>query len=546
MTTRQVDNSTAFSSKKRIYFSEDKNLLTIHQASLWASKYLNKKVTDSNISYLIQYGRIKKYYKNKITFVSKIELLNYYKNFVKNKKIDWQKKLGNDLNWNLSFDFLREKDTTKHVHRLHPYKGKFIPQLVEYFLDNKTDKFKKEVFFKPGDIVLDPFCGSGTTLVQANELGIHAIGIDISIFNTNIANAKTRKYNLPELQNEFNKINSLFLKRKLNLSIIEFEKALVKELNAFNKTNFPTPEFKRKVRIEKIDEEQYSKKKEKEFIFAYKNLIEKYSIKLNQSESDSFIGKWFLQPIRDDMYFILDKIQHIKNKETKQLLEIVLSRAVRSCRATTHSDLATLKHPITTPYYCKKHGKICKPLFSIWSWWNRYSHDTLARIQEFNSKRTKTKQVCLKGDSKKINLITSLKKADEFILKLLKTKKIKGIFTSPPYVGLIDYHNQHAYAYDLFKYKRADELEIGSLAKGQSSMARLSYVKSIAKTLQNSKKYLARDFNIFIVANDKYELYPRIAELSGMKIVNIYKRPVLNRSEKGRGTYFEKIFHLKD
>ena len=53
-----------------------------------------------------------------------------------------EKKLGNDLNWDLSFDRLREKDTTKHVHRLHPYKGKFIPQLVEYFIGGHTNNFK--------------------------------------------------------------------------------------------------------------------------------------------------------------------------------------------------------------------------------------------------------------------------------------------------------------------------------------------------------------------------------------------------------------------
>ena len=142
-----------------------RSLLTIREASDWATDFLGKSVTPSNIAYLVNYGRVKKRDENGNTFVAKQDLIDYYQAY--QRETVWKKQLGDDLNWALSFDQYKESETTKHVHRLHPYKGKFIPQLVEYFLDAHTDKFKTETFFKRGDIVLDPFCESGTTLVPS-------------------------------------------------------------------------------------------------------------------------------------------------------------------------------------------------------------------------------------------------------------------------------------------------------------------------------------------------------------------------------------------
>lgn len=133
--------------------TETFDLLSIKEASEWASKHTGKNVTPSNISYLIQYGRIKKMGENGLTQVSKKELEEYYKTYNGQREISWRDQLGDDLNWALSFEQYKEAETTKHVHRLHPYKGKFIPQLVEYFLDNHTDKFKKQTYFNKGDII---------------------------------------------------------------------------------------------------------------------------------------------------------------------------------------------------------------------------------------------------------------------------------------------------------------------------------------------------------------------------------------------------------
>ena len=70
-----------------------------------------------------------------------------------------------NLNWKESE--LSQREHKKHVHGLHPYLGKFIPQIVEVLLRK---------YFRSGQVVFDPFSGSGTALVKAGEVGIHSVG----------------------------------------------------------------------------------------------------------------------------------------------------------------------------------------------------------------------------------------------------------------------------------------------------------------------------------------------------------------------------------
>ncbi|MDR2904638.1 MAG: site-specific DNA-methyltransferase [Helicobacteraceae bacterium] len=522
------------------------SLLNIKEASLWASSFLGKNVTASNIAYLIQYGRVRKIVENGATLIALDELKSYYNSYKNSRENFFKDKLGGDLNWILSFEQYKEAETTKHIHRLHPYKGKFIPQLAEYFLCDRTDNLKREIYFKKGDIVLDPFCGSGTTLAQANELYIHAIGVDISEFNALISNCKIAKYDIALLQSKITKITKDLEVFVRDSNATQFEAKLAEELKSFNDKYFPAQEYKYLVRTGEIDEIKYGAEKEKEFLPIYENLTRKYNIKLRQEKSETFLDKWYSKHIRDEIDFVNAKIQEIDDGNTRNIISVILSRAIRSCRATTHADLATLIEPATTTYYCAKHGKICKPIFSIVKWWKTYCKDTILRLAEFDKLRTDTYQICFAGDSKNIDIFNCVKTQNKEFYELLQKQKIKGIFSSPPYVGLIDYHEQHAYAYDLFAFERKDALEIGSLSNGQTREARQNYVEGVAAVLNNCKRFLADNYDVFLVANDKHNIYPAIAEKANMEIANRFNRPVLNRSEKDKTAYSETIFHLKE
>jgi site-specific DNA-methyltransferase (cytosine-N4-specific) len=84
----------------------------------------------------------------------------------------------------------RNRQATRYsTHGLHEYKGKFNPQVAKAILN---------IFgVRAGDQVLDPFCGSGTTLVECAQMGAHGFGFDINPFAVFLANAKLQALTTP-------------------------------------------------------------------------------------------------------------------------------------------------------------------------------------------------------------------------------------------------------------------------------------------------------------------------------------------------------------
>ncbi len=354
--------------------------------------------------------------------------------------------LAEDLHLSWSEAELPERERTKHVHRLHPYLGKFVPQLVEALLRR---------YVRPGGRVLDPFAGSGTTLVQCLESGHDAAGIDVAAFNCLLMQVKTRRYDVFQLETDL-------------------RDALAR-------------------------------------------------LGRSRARPRGYVGEWFAPRAAAELLHFRSLIDDYENAD---VLRVVLARAARSARLTTHFDLDFPKRPQCEPYWCHKHRRECVPVQEAAKFLSRYLLDTLERIKAFQTGRTRGRAAeVVHGDSTEVVLEGSF----------------DALLTSPPYPGLIDYHEQHRYAYELLGLDDRRDRELGAAAFGTSRRAFDAYVDGISRVLRRQSEPLAPDCPVIVVVNDRRNVYPDILERSGLRLVDRLERHVNRRTGRRAGEYFESV-----
>ena len=116
-----------------------------------------------------------------------------------------------------------------------------------------------------------------------------------------------------------------------------------------------------------------------------------------------------------------------------------------------------------------------------------------------------------------------------------------GVVTSPPYPGLIDYHEQHRYAYELLGLDDRRERELGAAARGTSRAAVEEYVAGIAAVFRRVHEVLRPGAAVCIVVNDRRNLYPELLERAGLRLEERLERHVNRRTGRRAGEYFESI-----
>lgn len=90
-------------------------------------------------------------------------------------------------------------NTDRATHLVHPYPAKLLMHIPHFFLAN-------ELLSKPGDVVMDPFCGSGTVLLESILAGRNALGCDTNPLARLIAQVKTSRFDTSKLRQSIDRL----------------------------------------------------------------------------------------------------------------------------------------------------------------------------------------------------------------------------------------------------------------------------------------------------------------------------------------------------
>jgi DNA modification methylase len=185
------------------------------------------------------------------------------------------------------------EDSSYASHDLHAFAAKFPPQLPGTFIRDLTN---------PGDIVLDPMMGSGTTVVEALLQGRRGIGLDIDPLALHLGHAKTIKLDRHRVWNSISTVLT----------------------NANN-------------------------------LLEEKSEIDKSLLQFFDHQTKTFVDYWFFPEIQRELMVLVLAIREVKDPACRRFLELTLSSIIvtKSGGVTRARDLAHSRPHLDKNKTCK-------------------------------------------------------------------------------------------------------------------------------------------------------------------------------------------------
>lgn len=289
---------------------------------------------------------------------------------------------------------LRRQSTRYSAHGIHEYKGKFNPQMMRAIANM--------LGIKQGQLLLDPFCGSGTSLLEASLNGWNAVGIDINPLGVEIAKAKLAAHRIPA-----EVLNSNI--ERLIAKLMAKEAIIINNCKPFSKAE-----------IIKLVGKNWQPK-----LPCY-----------------NYLSNWFSESVLAQLLTITKKISDLKNDDVQLILRIILSDLLRDVSQQNPSDLRIRRRkvlienmPVISKFISAVNSKISSILAAkeVTSAWSSKQYAILGDIRDSSSFR---------------------KQLDD----AFPSQSFDAAITSPPYATALPYIDTQRLSLVLLNLINADQI----------------------------------------------------------------------------------------
>lgn len=403
-------------------------------------------------------------------------------------------------------------NVTAYTHGFHKYPAKFIPHIPKWAINKYLSRQKSKT-------ILDPFCGSGTTLVEGILAGHNVIGIDIDPLSCLIAKVKTTAVNISEL----NKVTDWLVKGIKKKKRGEFKPECETIEHWFHKETINKLSIIRTL-INQIPERFSDNKSIKNIqyllIICFSSIIRSVSYADNESQK-TYVSHTHIKTPEEPLSLFLSQLDLFKkriatfseNIKPKLRSQIICSSSTEPLEVKLKGrniDLA-----ITSPPYIKAIDYIYNQMVELFWIGDLFNIQTQSKQNEKKKEYIGTKHFHKKEfeEYTPFEITIGIKKLDNKIQKVFKTDKKNG----------------HKHAYITFKYFAGME----------------NHFAEISKCLDKGGHYImvVGDSSVSNIPFNTADFLTEIAERNGFRITNKWGYKIKNRymrfDRNGRGGIIE-------
>jgi DNA modification methylase len=399
-------------------------------------------------------------------------------------------------------------NVTALTHGFHKYPAKFIPHIPKWAINKYLAEQKSKT-------IIDPFCGSGTTLVEGMLSGHNVIGIDIDPLSCLIAKVKTTTVNPSEL----NKVSNWLVKGIKKKKKGEFKPECETIGHWFPKETINKLSIIRTL-IDQIPERFGDKKSIRDIqhllIICFSSVIRRVSFADNESQK-TYVSHTYIKTPEEPLNLFLTQldlfrdriVKFSENIKPKLRSHIICSSSTESLKTKLRGQ--NLDLAITSPPYIKAIDYIYNQMAELFWIGDLFDIQTQTKQNEKKKEYIGTKHFHKKDFVKytPFEITIGIKELDDKIQKVFKTDKKNG----------------HKHAFITFKYFADME----------------NHFAEISKCLNKGRHYImvVGDSSVSNIFFNTADFLTQIAERNGFRITNKWGYKIKNRymrfDRNGRG-----------